>query len=152
MALEEAGWGSHPIEIVGSDASEAALAKAQQRLYRERSFRTLPPNLREKYFDRTDDGFVLRKEIASRVRFHWANLMQLDQVPTAGPWQVIFCRNVFIYFSEGAIRHVASSFATRIPAGGNLFIGASESLLRLTDKFELRDKAGAFVYVRNEIS
>lgn len=149
MALQEAGWGAHPIEILASDASEAALAKAEARLYRERSFRALPLELKAKYFEPQPDGFRLRSEIASRVTFRWANLMQLDDLPEARQVDVIFCRNVFIYFSPASIRQVAASFARRLPAGGSLFIGASESLLKLTTQFELEERGRAFVYVRN---
>jgi chemotaxis protein methyltransferase CheR len=150
MALEEAGWGNYPIELMASDASEVALAKAQTRFYRDRSFRNLPPHLREKYFESRPDGFFLRPEIGARVKFQWANLVDLDAASVAGPWQVIFCRNVFIYFSPTAISRVVREFANRIPPGGQLCVGASESLLKLTDQFELKEKNGAFAYVRNQ--
>lgn len=150
IALEEAGWGAHPIEIVASDASEAALAKARARFYRERSFRMLSPVLREKYFSPQEDGFLLRPEIGARVKFHWANLMELPPHEPGRAWEVVFCRNVFIYFSGASIRRVVEGFAERMPAGGNLFVGASESLLKLTEKFDLKEKRGAFVYVRGD--
>lgn len=149
LALEEAGWGGHPIQLLASDASEAALAKAAAGFYRERSFRALPPELRERYFEPREDGFQLRRAIADRVTFRWANLMQLEALPEARQVDVIFCRNVFIYFSAAAIRQVATAFARRLPAGGPLFIGTSESLLKLTTQFELEELGSAFVYVRN---
>jgi len=148
IALREGGWAKYPIEILASDASEAALARARARLYRDRSFRALPAALREKYFERGADGFRLRPEIAARVEFRWANLLALEELPEAAAVDVIFCRNVFIYFSPIAIARVAASFARRMPAQGRLFVGASESLLRLTDEFELQEIGGAFVYVR----
>jgi chemotaxis protein methyltransferase CheR len=61
---------------------------------------------------------------------------------------VILCRNVFIYFSESAVRRVADVFADRMPIPGYLCIGAAESLLRITDRFELERIAEAFVYVK----
>ena len=148
MALLEAGWGNHPIEILASDASEIALAKAGARIYRDRSFRTLPVALREKYFVPVPEGFQLRPEVAARVTFRWANLMNLAELPEAAHVNVIFCRNVFIYFSTAAITRVLASFAKRLPAQGPLFVGASESLLKLTNDFELQEIGGAFVYVR----
>lgn len=151
MALVEAGWGNHPIEILASDASEAALAKAHARIYRERSFRSLPPSLRAKYFDPCAEGFQLKPEISSRVTFRWANLMNLDELPEAAAMQAIFCRNVFIYFSTDSIKRVVSSFARRLPAGGPLFVGSSESLLKITDRFDLREIDKAFAYVRNDV-
>lgn len=147
MALIEAGWGSHPIEIVGSDASEAALERAHGGVYRDRAFRALPAELRERYFRPVANGFELRRELASRVRFHWANLLdrsQIDQL--AAP--VVFCRNVFIYFSPAAIGRVVGALAERMPPGGHLFVGASESLLKVTQEFELDEINQAFVYRR----
>src|SRR5262245_29906436 len=75
IALQEAGWAHHPIEIVASDASEAALERARAGLYRERSFRTLPPELRDKYFTPAPGGSQLRREIMDRVKFQRANLV-----------------------------------------------------------------------------
>jgi chemotaxis protein methyltransferase CheR len=149
MALLEAGLGHYPIEIIASDASEAALEKARAANYRERSFRVLPAALREKYFVPHPDGSSLRPEVSSRVVFQWANLVALDESTTVPQAEVIFCRNVFIYFSPATIRKVVASFAKRIPAKGHLFVGASESLLKLTGQFELQELAGAFVYERN---
>ena len=151
MAICEAGWGSHPIEILASDASESAVVKAREGLYRDRSFRIAPEAIRRKYFDREGDGFRLRPEIRNRVTFRWANLMDIADVPDASIREVVFCRNVFIYFSVASIKHVVESFAQRMPAGGHLFVGASESLLKLTDKFDLEESGGAFMYVRNSV-
>jgi chemotaxis protein methyltransferase CheR len=55
---------------------------------------------------------------------------------------------VFIYFSPHAIRQTVAFFASRMPSGGCLFVGASESLLKLTTEFELKEIGGSFVYVR----
>lgn len=148
IALREAGLGHLPIEVLASDASELALEKARRHTYRERSFRSLPQSLRAKYFQVQGDTYVLDPEIASRVTFHWANLLDLAAFPEASAVDVIFCRNVFIYFSPAAISRVAEVFAERLPPGGPLFIGASESLLKLTNRFSLEEIGGAFVYRR----
>jgi chemotaxis protein methyltransferase CheR len=148
MALAEAGWGAHPIEIIASDASEAALAKARASVYRDRSFRALPLALKLKYFETRPEGFFLRPEITSRVKFAWANLMRLDDLAEAASADAIFCRNVFIYFSPAAITQVVGDFARRLPPGAPLFVGASESLLKLTDQFDLQQLDNAFVYER----
>lgn len=147
MALEEGGWGRHPIEIIASDASEAALAKAREAVYRERSFRALPADLRAKYFESRAGGEGLRRSLADRVTFRWANLVNPATYSEIGDVHVIFCRNVFIYFSTEAIRRVAAAFSRQLTGDGYLFIGASESLLKLTDRFELQDVRGAFAYM-----
>ncbi|HYD85282.1 MAG TPA: CheR family methyltransferase [Opitutus sp.] len=152
MALEEAGWGKHPIEIHASDASEAALGKARAAVYRERSFRALPSALRAKYFKTEREGEVLSRDIMERVKFRWANLMRPEDYADLSDLQAVFCRNVFIYFSNAAITRVVSAFAQRMQPGSRLFIGASESLLKLTDAFELHDIRGAFVYLRKPVA
>ncbi len=150
IALQEAGWGDHPIEIVGSDASESALVKARAAFYRERSFRSLPRTLRDKYFTAQPGGWKLNADIARRVSFRWANLVETQDNAGLASSFVIFCRNVFIYFSPASIARTVRAFAEAMPAGGHLFVGASESLLKITDDFDLQEVRGAFVYLRKE--
>lgn len=148
IALREAGWANHPISIHASDASEAALNKARKAVYRERSFRTLAPALREKYFEPVADGARLRRDLLLPVSFQRANLVVPEEIAELATAPVAFCRNVFIYFSPDAIRRAVDSFASFMPVGGHLFVGASESLLRLTDKYEMKEIEEAFVYLR----
>ncbi len=152
MALVEGGWGAHPIEIVASDASEAALERARTGVYRERSFRALPVALREKYFEPTPAGLQLRQDIVSRVQFRWANLVDRTHILDLAAAPVIFCRNVFIYFSPATIGRVVAALAERMPPNGHLFVGASESLLKITKDFELDEINQAFVYRRRATS
>lgn len=152
MAIREAGWDGHPIEIVASDASETALAKARLGVYRERSFRALPLALREKYFTPVPGGLQLDAGIMARVGFHQVNLADPAQAGAFASSPVVYCRNVFIYFSPASIARVVAGIAQRMPPGGHLFVGASESLLKLTDDFELQQLGGAFVYRRRPVS
>jgi chemotaxis protein methyltransferase CheR len=148
IAIAEAGLAAHPIEIVASDASPQALKKAKAAIYRERSFRTLPPGLRLKYFKPAGDLFKLDDEIVSKVKFRPANLFESADVAALARVNVIFCRNVFIYFSPHAVRLTVAGMAAKMPSGGHLFVGAAESLLRLTADFELKEIGQAFAYVR----
>jgi chemotaxis protein methyltransferase CheR len=75
-------------------------------------------------------------------------VVSIADFPLVAKVEVIFCRNVFIYFSAASIKQVIGSFAVRMPAGGHLFIGSSESLLKLTQDFELQELGEAFVYLR----
>jgi chemotaxis protein methyltransferase CheR len=148
IALQEAGFGDHPIDIVASDASEMALQKARQATYRERSFRSLPEHLRDKYFQPNGSHFQLSPPIAAQVRFHRANILEQKEIAALACSPVIFCRNVFIYFSPDTIRRALHLFANAMPSNGHLFVGASESLMKLTTDFELQEIQEAFVYVR----
>jgi chemotaxis protein methyltransferase CheR len=149
MALEEAGWFQRaPIEIVASDASVNAIEKARRGIFRERSFRSLPAELRAKYFRSVPQGWCIAPEMLVRVRFQRANLVAVNEINLLARAPIIFCRNVFIYFSPTAITRTVHHFAERMPEGSHLFVGVSESLLRLTTEFDLQELGNAFVYVK----
>lgn len=151
MALNEAGWFDRAsIEILATDASTKAIDRAVAGIYRERAFRNLPPHLRNRYFERNGSDWRVKADIHSRINWGIANLMEEDQIAPLASAEFIFCRNVFIYFSESAIRRVVHSFARHIRPPGHLFVGAAESLLRLTNDFNLIEIDDAFVYVKRE--
>jgi chemotaxis protein methyltransferase CheR len=149
MALNEAGWfGRTDIELWASDVSPAALAKAARGVYRERSFRVFPAALREKYFTPVEDGWQVDSGLRAQVRYRRANLLDPGDTAEFDSARYIFCRNVFIYFSPGTVAQVVARFAERMPRPGYLFVGVSESLLRMSTAFELEQVGGAFVYVK----
>ena len=82
------------------------------------------------------------------MRFTRANLLEQGEISPLAHVQAIFCRNVFIYFSPHAIRQAVAMMAAKMSHGGHLFVGASESLLRMTTDFELKEVGGALGYVR----
>lgn len=149
IALSEAGWFARaPIEIVGSDISQAALDQAQRGFYRERSFRALPVALRDKYFTPANGGWQVEPSLLARVRWKRANVCSDAEVTPLARAPFIFCRNLFIYFSRDAMRTTAERFAQWMPADGYLLLGIAESLVRVTDAFELQEIDRAFVYVK----
>jgi chemotaxis protein methyltransferase CheR len=151
MVLHEDGWFARaPIEIIGSDASRAAIAKAALGRYGSRAFRNLAPALREKYFSPAGDQWVVVPELQRRVSYHVVNLVAADEVAPYANAPIIFCRNVFIYFSDHSIRRTVETFAQSMPDPGYLCVGACESLLRLHTPFDLREIGGAFVYVKDQ--
>lgn len=151
MALNEAGWLARaPIEIRASDASPAAIEKARRGVYRERSFRNLSAELRAKYFTQEGETKTWRIDAKLHAGVEWGvvNLMDEAEVAPRAAADIIFCRNVFIYFSNQSISRTVRTFAAHIRPPGYLCVAASESLLRLTEDFELREIGDAFVYVR----
>jgi len=151
IALNEAGWFERvPIEILASDASSKAIERAGQGVYKQRAFRNLPPQLRERYFVPQGSGWGVTSDIHSRVKWGIANLIEESQIAPLASADFIFCRNVFIYFSQSAIGRVVRSFSRFIRSPGYLFVGAAESLLRLTTDFTLTEIDDAFVYMRSE--
>ncbi|HEY7058770.1 MAG TPA: protein-glutamate O-methyltransferase CheR [Vicinamibacterales bacterium] len=149
MMLDHAGWFERArFEIHASDASQAAIERAKTGRYRERAFRSLPPELRDRYFRQDRDAWVVDPRLHRRVT-SWSvvNLMD-NEMPFPAQVPIVFCRNVFIYFSEPGVRRVVERFATAMSTPGYLCVGASESLLKVTTRFELQEIAGAFVYVK----
>jgi chemotaxis protein methyltransferase CheR len=158
MALNEAGWlGRAPIEIYATDASPAAIAKAQAGIYRDRAFRSLSAELRDRYFtivrppanpEFESAHWQAAAWLRAMIRWDIVNLVSEGDMVRMPPVHVIFCRNVFIYFSDNSIRKAVRAFGQHLLPPGYLFIGASESLLRIAGDFDLQDVAGAFVYVK----
>jgi chemotaxis protein methyltransferase CheR len=149
MALNEAGWLARaPIEIYATDASRLAIERARRGIYRERSFRILPAPLREKYFFKETGGSKVIPEIHRKVTWANANLMRAGEIAGYATAQIIFCRNVFIYFSNNAIRQTVELFARQMLKPGYLFVGSSESLMRTTQDFKIQEIGGAFAYVK----
>lgn len=151
IALNEAGWFERvSIEIVASDASSKAIERAKTGVYRERAFRNLPARLRDRYFENEGPAWRIRSDIHRRIKWGIANLIDERQIAEMANADFIFCRNVFIYFSENSIRQAVRSFSRFIRPPGYLFVGAAESLLRLTNDFTLIEVDDAFVYQKVE--
>ena len=150
ILLEEAGWFDRAaITIHASDASPAAIARARTGRYRQRAFRALPAWARDRYFNREGDEYVVRRSLHDRVT-SWSvvNLRSAEETRSLATAPLILCRNLFIYFSPDAIREVVERFAAAMPNPAYLCVGASESLLTVTSRFELESINGAFVYVK----
>lgn len=151
MRLNEDGWFERAdIKIYASDASSAALERAKKGIYRERSFRALPANLKEKYFTPEGKEWRVASNLSRKISWTQANLLDTIETASLASVSVIFCRNVFIYFSPDAVRRVVASFAEKMVVPAFLFVGAAESLLKATDDFELEEIRKAFVYVKRK--
>jgi chemotaxis protein methyltransferase CheR len=149
IALKEAGWFEKvPITIYASDASSRAISLAKRGIYRPHSFRTLPEHLRDKYFTHEEGGWKIAPEIHRKVQWQVANLLNPLEIEALSHSPFIFCRNVFIYFSENSIRKTVETFFKGMPTPAYLCISSSESLLKLNTKFDLQEINGAFIYVK----
>lgn len=150
IALAEANLlDTQPIKIVGTDGSKAMIERAKRGSYGERSFRQLPPELKEKYFVPAGAGrWRPIERLSAAVQWDVVNLASEDEMRRYAASDVIFCRNVFIYFSDDVIRRVARTFADFMSPDAFVFLGASESLTRLGVDLELAEVADAFAYVK----
>lgn len=129
---EYASWKSG---LLATDISTDALTKAVQGMYPPDRLRDLPPALKHKYFRKTSDGnFQVSDAVRSEIVFRRFNLM--DEVfPFKKPFDIIFCRNVMIYFDKETRDRLVKKFARALIPEGHLFIGHSESLGRECDDF-----------------
>jgi chemotaxis protein methyltransferase CheR len=121
--------GLRDIRILATDISHQALYRAQQGGYAWGAVKTVPAPLLEKYFDRAEGEepvFWVRAEVRRMVSF--ARLSLVDPWPMHGPFEVIFCRNVMIYFDAETRRNLIRRFTELLAPGGTLIIGHTESL------------------------
>jgi chemotaxis protein methyltransferase CheR len=148
MQLQESRYFDRAeFEIFASDLSQQVLVRARKGQYRETAFRATDPTLRDKYFTREPDGsWRIRDEIRNRVSFGRLNLYDEPRVSLLGTVDVIFCRNVIIYFDDSSKRTVINSFYNRLTDGGYLLLGHSESLISLSTQFKLKHLKNDMVY------
>lgn len=123
------------IEILGTDISEKALSVAHSGVYTSYAVRTTPSLMKSRYFKEDGRNFILDDTIRSMVSFEKHNLKDRLAAKRHGIWDVIFCRNVLIYFDDDMKRDVISMFDSQLAPDGTLFIGHSERIKTLTDSF-----------------
>jgi chemotaxis protein methyltransferase CheR len=151
MAAAAAGAEPEHLELLATDVNPEAVAHAARGSYDARRAREVPEPLRERHFDRDGDRYHVRaslRRLIAAIRPH--NLVSGSMPRPEGGWDVIFCRNVIIYFDTPTTQHVLTHFLHALAPGGYLFLGYSESLFRIFEGFELTEVAGAFLYRRPE--
>jgi chemotaxis protein methyltransferase CheR len=147
MVASEAGLiGGKDVRIFGSDISRRCIALARRGVYGPSSFRSLPISLKRKYFLERPDGFQITEELRPWCHFGHLNLLDPAKASVVGRADVIFCRNVLIYFDDISRRRVIEMFYDRLSPGGFLLLGHSESLLNVTTAFELVHLRDDLVY------
>ena len=154
MLVEEllAETGPHPVRIVGTDVSAAALDVARAGVYSGRTIQLAEPGAVERWFDhRADGSFSVAQPVRDLVEFQLQNLV-IDQPPFAlGEVDLIVCRNVTIYFGRDTTTRLVKSFHQLLTMGGYLLLGHAETLWQISDQFSLLPVGEAFIY-RKEAS
>ncbi len=140
---------SSNVEIVGTDISQTVVNKAKQGHYDELSVvRGLEQQRRDKFFTHKDDGWVVNPDIRKRTRFTELNL--LNNYSLLGQFDIIFCRNVLIYFSSEMKKDILERMAKILKPGGTLILGGSESPTGYTKAFGMKRYPDGVVYRLNE--
>ena len=135
------GWN---IEIIATDLSTEILEKAQAGTYSQFEVqRGLPIQLLVKYFKQQGDRWQIDPAIRGMVRFRCLNL--LDDFTQFGQFDVVFCRNVLIYFDQATKATVLERMSRILPADGFLYLGGAETVMGITDKFQsLAEQRGIY--------
>jgi chemotaxis protein methyltransferase CheR len=136
-----------PVQIWATDLSASALARARQGVYSGRALGQVRPAILARYFEPCEPGYRLTDEVRQMVRFEQRNLLE-PFPPAAQGVDIIFCENVTIYFQLETCRDLIERFYAALPEGGMLFLGFSETLWQVYDRFQLEQIGGAFVYVK----
>jgi len=136
---------SRDVEIVATDISKTILEQARQARYDEMSLvRGMSTERRNSYFKKDGDVWEINKEIKKRVRFTELNLMQ--SFASLGKFDIIFCRNVLIYFSAELKSDILNRMAKQLQPNGYLVLGSSESTTGYTKAFKMVRSGGAVYY------
>jgi chemotaxis protein methyltransferase CheR len=139
----------HDIEIIGSDIDTNAVATARAGAYGKRAFMRLPPYLLQKYFEpEGEDIWKIIDDLRHSVQFTVANIVDRAQTTPHGRFDVIFCRNVLIYFDDTSRRIAAENLYENLLPGGFICLGHTESMSRISPLFDVARFADAIVYQR----
>ena len=140
---------AHEIEIVGSDIDTRVVDAARQGIFGKRALMRLSPDLIDKYFSTVDENNrQIIPDLRDSVRFSAANLVDHAEMRTHGRFDVIFCRNVLIYFDDTSRRIAAENLYDNLLPGGYICLGHTESMSRISPLFEVCRYADAIVYRR----
>ncbi len=136
------------VEVLASDISYAVLRAGQEGGYSESQMASVDYSFRLRYFDKMGDRYAVKKTLKDLVHFDFHNL-KTEYLPQRN--DVIFCRNVMMYFDEAEQKRLVEKFYRCLNPGGHLFVGHAESLLGLTDKFQMIHRNSGTAYQRIEV-
>jgi chemotaxis protein methyltransferase CheR len=139
----------YEIEIIGSDIDTDVLEFAKKGVFGKRALMRLSPDLIDKYFSMFNpDSWQILSDLRDSVRFSTVNIAEPGDTRTHGRFDIIFCRNVLIYFDDASRRIAAENLYENLLPGGFICLGHTESMSRISSLFEVRRFADAIVYQR----
>jgi chemotaxis protein methyltransferase CheR len=149
MLLLESGdwWRDWQVDILGSDINQRVLHTARKGVYKKNAFRVTNQGMTSKYFVADEKGDLrIIDRVKELVSFSCLNLLDPHKTSLVGNMDVIFCRNVMIYFDREAKKKAVEAFSQRLREGGYLLLGHSESLINISNAFALRTLKNDMVY------
>jgi chemotaxis protein methyltransferase CheR len=139
------GW---KVRVIGTDLCASNIETAERGVYRATSFRSTSEENLGRYFTKVGEGYQVNADLRRMVHFNAGNLVEPADVRSVGRVDVIFCRNVLIYFDQKTRQTTTDLFYERLLPGGFLLLGHSESLLNTQTRFEPVHLEGDLVYRR----
>jgi chemotaxis protein methyltransferase CheR len=139
MALKEAGISNttYKMRFLATDISDTAIAKGSSGIYTDFEVgRGVDATKQKKYFTQHEKGWKIKDEIRAQVQFRKTHLLDPVGLRMLGKHDIIFCRNVAIYFSQEDRKKLFDTLASMLNPNGILVIGATESLINITDSFQ----------------
>ncbi|GAB4343278.1 MAG: protein-glutamate O-methyltransferase CheR [Desulfobulbaceae bacterium] len=150
MTLLQAGLKPTSFYIDAVDVSERSLAVARRGVYRENSFRTEDTEFRDNFFHKTEEGYSLNGLVREKVRFQRGNILQPGFLESLGVYDVVFCRNLLIYFNKESQEKAIRGLHKVLTPGGVLFSGHSEASLFVGHLFAPVPHSRAFAFYRKD--
>jgi len=142
---------SYNIEIVASDIDTRALKAGAQGIYSERALMRLSQNVISRYFEPLPDSrYQIHPGLIDSVQFTRANLIDSRDMARYRGFDIIFCRNVLIYFDDSSRRIAAENLYDCLRPGGYICLGHSETMSRISSLFRVRSFSEAIIYQRPE--
>lgn len=146
MALQDAGVPAGACLIEAVDLSHQAIERARRGCYTRNAFRGHELGFRDRYFTPEGDHYRIAPQLRAQVRFSQGNLLDFDSAANAGRYDLIFCRNLLIYFDDVARETAVHNIHEMLYPGGYICLGHTESMSRITETFEPVRYPDAIVY------
>ncbi len=144
MTLIDAGLPRQRFKFDAIDISSRALDEARRAIYGRNSFRGQDLSFRDRFFEPVADGYRLAEPVRERVEFQHGNLVAHDLLPGIGSYDIVFCRNVLIYFDGATQERVIRMLDRLLAPAGVLFVGPAEIFLARCGGFSSADFPSAF--------
>ncbi len=134
------------IEVVGIDIDSTVIEKAKKAKYTERSIHAIPKGILAKWFKKKSLGYELIEDLHGSVDFQVANIFDKEQMRKLGKFDVIFSRNMLIYFDDASRKEVAMTFYDMLNPGGYVLLGHAEYMSRIVSVFKAKKIDSTLIY------
>ena len=146
LILEAGAFRDWRVEIIGTDISHRVLQHSRKAVYGASAFRSTDDHYIRRYFHPQENGYKINDVVRELVTISHLNLFDQNRLALLGKMDVIFCRNVIIYFDQAAKKKIIESFYRMLHDGGYLLLGHSESLMNISTAFALKHLKNDMVY------